>query len=213
MAELQDNDQGKKKKGQKPKPKKMSTRIDMTPMVDLGFLLLTFFILTTTFGKPQIMELNMPVPNENQQKPTQFEGDRTMTILVDKGKMYFYMRAFEVENPPVLTKVSVEDGSLRKEVLDRNRTVYQKVRALQREFQKANYSGKEIDQKREELRINVNEIKKDRNNYGLLVIIKPTSEAEYKDIVVLLDEMNICNVVNYAIVDITPDEEAYLKTK
>lgn len=213
MAELAENDQGKKKKGEKPKPKKQSTRIDMTPMVDLGFLLLTFFILTTTFGKPQIMELNMPVPNKDQQQPTKFEGDRTMTILVDKGKMFFYMGVFTAEAPPALTKVGVDDGTLRKEVLERNRGVYQKVRALQREFQKANYSGKVIDEKREELRVNINEIKKDKNNNGLLVIIKPTSNAEYKDIVVLLDEMNICNVVNYAIVDITADEEEYLKTK
>ncbi len=211
MAELQEGGQGKKRPGEKPKPKKQSTRIDMTPMVDLGFLLLTFFILTTTFGKPQIMELNMPVPEQENADRTKFQDP--MTILLDKGKMYYYMGVFTPEAPPALTKVSLNDGTLRSEVLEKNKTVYQKVRALQREFQKANYTGEELKVKREELRTNTNEIKKDKSNKGLLVIIKPTADAEYKDVVVLLDEMNICNVVNYALVDITPEEEAYLKTK
>ena len=69
MAEVQQGGGGGHKKGDKVRAKKMSTKIDMTPMVDLAFLLLTFFLLTTTFNKPKTMEVNMPdkVDDESQQ--------------------------------------------------------------------------------------------------------------------------------------------------
>ena len=57
MAEIAD-DGGGHKKGGKKRAKKQSTKIDMTPMVDLGFLLLTFFVLTSTFSKPKSMEIS-----------------------------------------------------------------------------------------------------------------------------------------------------------
>lgn len=63
---------------------KTSTRIDMTPMVDLAFLLLTFFVLTATFSKPAAIELNMPVKGD----PTGVKN--TLTLLVNKSDTVFY---------------------------------------------------------------------------------------------------------------------------
>jgi biopolymer transport protein ExbD len=51
---------GRKKHGKKKSKKRVSIRIDMTPMVDVAFLLLTFFMLTTVFRKPQTLEINLP---------------------------------------------------------------------------------------------------------------------------------------------------------
>src|ERR1039458_2325664 len=61
MAEIDTSKGGGHKKGKKKRSKKASTRVDLTPMVDLAFLLVTFFMMTTTFSKPQTMEINMPV--------------------------------------------------------------------------------------------------------------------------------------------------------
>ncbi|MCB0696992.1 MAG: biopolymer transporter ExbD, partial [Chitinophagaceae bacterium] len=69
MAEMEVADKGGKKKGPGVKKgKKLSTRVDLTPMVDLGFLLITFFMFTTTLSKPKTMEINMPYKDENIQE-------------------------------------------------------------------------------------------------------------------------------------------------
>ena len=65
----------------------MSTRIDMTPMVDLAFLLLTFFMLTTTFAKPYTMELTMPVKSN---EPSSVKQSEAMTIMLGKNHRVYY---------------------------------------------------------------------------------------------------------------------------
>jgi biopolymer transport protein ExbD len=64
MAEIIQEEKGKK--GGKRRPKKQSTRIDMTPMVDLMCLLITFFMLTTAFSKPKVMVITMPEKDQNR---------------------------------------------------------------------------------------------------------------------------------------------------
>lgn len=90
MAEVQSNEQdsGKGGKHKKVRAKKQSTHIDMTPMVDLAFLLLTFFMMTTTFGKPKTMEINMPVKPENE---TKTEVNNAVTVLLSgDNNIYWY---------------------------------------------------------------------------------------------------------------------------
>ncbi|GAA3981403.1 biopolymer transporter ExbD [Hymenobacter antarcticus] len=86
MAEIQQQAAGSHKPG-KRRAKKMSTRIDMTPMVDLAFLLLTFFMLTTTFARPYQMELNMPVKSKVD---TPVKESNAMTVLLGKGHQVHY---------------------------------------------------------------------------------------------------------------------------
>ncbi|WP_188561208.1 ExbD/TolR family protein [Hymenobacter frigidus] len=86
MAEIQQQAAGSHRPG-KRRAKKMSTRIDMTPMVDLAFLLLTFFMLTTTFARPYQMELNMPVKSKVD---TPVRESTAMTILLGKGHRVHY---------------------------------------------------------------------------------------------------------------------------
>lgn len=91
MAEISQGGGGGSKDG-KVRVKKASTRIDMTPMVDLAFLLLTFFILTTTLNKPQTMELNMPEKPKAEDKQPEVNEKKVVTLILGPNdKIYWYM--------------------------------------------------------------------------------------------------------------------------
>ena len=88
MAEIASSGGGDK--GGKIRAKKASTKIDMTPMVDLGFLLITFFMLTTTLSRPVTMQLNMPDKTDDQQK-SEVKMSETLTVCPGPdGKVYYY---------------------------------------------------------------------------------------------------------------------------
>ena len=102
MAEIQEKaDSGK---GGKKRAKKMSVHLDMTPMVDLAFLLLTFFMLTTTFSKPQTMEINMPVKEENLEDQMPVKASNALTIVLAENDklLYFFGLGDPADNPEVL---------------------------------------------------------------------------------------------------------------
>jgi biopolymer transport protein ExbD len=88
MADIDTSQGDGKKKG----AKKVSTKVDMTPMVDLAFLLITFFMLTTTFNTPKIMQVMMPDKTEKDpEKRDQAQGDCSVIVLGDKNdKLYWY---------------------------------------------------------------------------------------------------------------------------
>ena len=75
------------KAGKKPRARKHSFHLDMTPMVDLAFLLLTFFMLTTTFAKPRVMPLTMPVPGKDKAKVASRDA---LTIVLGKNHQVHY---------------------------------------------------------------------------------------------------------------------------
>ena len=90
-------DSGHKKGPGVKKAKKLSTRVDMTPMVDLGFLLITFFIFTTTMTTPTTLDLNMPKDIKDQKEQTEAKESSVLTILLGKGdQVYYYEGKLEV---------------------------------------------------------------------------------------------------------------------
>lgn len=94
MAELDTSQKGGGHKKGKKKTKKASTRVDLTPMVDLAFLLVTFFMLTTTFSKPQTMEINMPVkpPPGSEQTEQSTKASQTLTVILGGGDKVFWFK-------------------------------------------------------------------------------------------------------------------------
>lgn len=119
MAEIDQSGGGK---GGKQRSKKMSTKIDMTPMVDLGFLLITFFMLTTTLQKPSVMQLNMPDKTDDGKKMDVKASNTLALIAGPKSKVYYFRGDPKDPN----TKVGVTDYTakgLRQVVLENKAAV------------------------------------------------------------------------------------------
>jgi biopolymer transport protein ExbD len=167
MAEMDTSSGGGHKKGPGvKKPKKLSTRVDLTPMVDLGFLLITFFIFTTTMSQPTAMKLFLPKDTEKPEDQNKLKESAALTIMPGKQNQVYY---YEGLDP---SKIQVSNfKAIRDEILDKKRRVDPK---------------------------------------DFMVIIKPTQDASYKNVVDLLDEMTIDEVKRYALVDITPDEYRFV---
>ena len=92
MAEMDTSSGGGHKKGPGvKKSKKLSTRVDLTPMVDLGFLLITFFIFTTTMSQPTTMPLNLPKDTDKPDEQNKLKESAAFTVMPGKNdKVYYY---------------------------------------------------------------------------------------------------------------------------
>nr|WP_309756790.1 biopolymer transporter ExbD [Flavobacterium sp.] len=124
MAELNTGDDGGKKGG-KVRSKKSNSKVDLTAMVDLAFLLITFFMLTTTLSKPQSMPLGLPDKDEDDTKNKDIKVDenRTLTVLLaDNDKMVYYMGLLASPKIPP-TDISYGKEGIRKELLKRKKSV------------------------------------------------------------------------------------------
>ena len=123
MAELNTGDGGGKKGG-KVRSKKSGSKVDLTAMVDLAFLLITFFMLTTTLSKPQSMSLGLPdKEDDKKEKPIKVDENRTLTVLLgDNNKMFYYMGllATPIAGPK---EISYGKEGIRKELLKRKKSV------------------------------------------------------------------------------------------
>ncbi len=114
MAEISNN---KAAKG-KHKRKVLSTRVDLTPMVDLGFLLITFFIITTTLSKQHAMKLNLPVDGP----PTTTAVSKTVTLILKDNNSVDYYNGNEVDK---VATVSFKDNGLRNMLMNKKKAIKQ----------------------------------------------------------------------------------------
>ncbi|WP_373708978.1 ExbD/TolR family protein [Kaistella sp.] len=111
MADVQVQDKGGK--GGKVRSKKSVPHVDLTPMVDLAFLLITFFMLVTTFNKPNVMDLGLPAkPKENQKPPdTEIDLTNSISLIIGKDNRIFYHQ---------LPREELTEATLKETTFDRN---------------------------------------------------------------------------------------------
>ena len=202
MAEVNTGDGGGHGKPEKKRAKKSSTRIDMTPMVDLAFLLLTFFVLTSTFSKPKAMEINFPADSKDRSKDQKVNNAITFIMTKDNGVFYYNGEFYPPNNkdakpPTELTKTDFSKEGIHKLLLDRYKPTLDAIAILDKRFK-----SKEIVDTTYKRLINLEKGNKD----ALTVLIKADDKAIYKNVIDLIDELNVCLVGKYAVVDMMPTE-------
>lgn len=159
------------------RPVKHQLRIDMTPMVDLGFLLISFFVITTELSKPTAMPLAMPKDG----KGTDLGESYAFTVLLGakEGAWYYYG--------------NWADAVAKEAVLPLNNTTALRQKIQERQQWLDEHPGKE-------------------GRDGLMVLVKSSPEASYKQVVDVLDEMTINQVKKYAVVKPALSELEWVKT-
>lgn len=172
-------DSGHKKGPGVKKAKKLSTRVDMTPMVDLGFLLITFFIFTTTMSTPNTTRLIMPKDEKDPDKQMEVKQSGALTILMGKDNDLFYY-----------------EGQMDASGSNFKSSTYKEIReVIQKKKKDVMLLGRSLGYHADSL---------DRD---LVIVIKPNAEATYKNTVDILDEMTINNIQRFALIDITDTEK------
>lgn len=203
--------------------KKMQTRVDFTPMVDMMMLLITFFMLCTSLAKPQTMNLTMPSNDENisDKDRNAAKASHTVTIYVcGNDKIYHVDGLPKYDDPNCLKETTwgqkgirsvlfnhiTEDGSqpvkdimMAKDALDKKKLA-----------NPAAYPEEVYDAA-------LTKIKKGELETGkvptMTIIIKCTDEASYKNMVDALDEMTICSIGTYVIDKINEQDAKLLASK
>jgi len=136
MAEIESGGGGGKK-GAKVRSKKSSTKVDMTPMVDLAFLLITFFMLTTTLSKPQAKQVFMP-DNSDKTKTTELDDDNAITIVLgENDKLYYYTGA----KKPQVSSTDYSSEGIRTILNKKNKERGDKLMVIIKAMEKSKYKN------------------------------------------------------------------------
>ena len=213
------------------KQKKMTVRVDFTPMVDMLMLLITFFMLCTSLSKPSTMELTMPSNDKNTHEAQKNEAKESHSItiyLTDGNKIFYGNGKPEHDNPNWLkpadwsnTPKGIRYVLQHKQVGDPSTG-----EAISLPFQDMDIAVKELNRKRQadpkaypdsiyqsELAAIKSGTINGKKVSTMTVIIKPTDHASYRNLVDILDEMQISYIGTYVIDKLTDQDKALLAKK
>lgn len=165
--------------------KKENLKIDMTPMLDLIFLLITFFVFTTNMVSPATMDLYVPAPGATPQAT--FESGALTVLIGGEGKLSYYEGKLKGDGSNVVPANALE---LREEIIKRKAEVIANYIPDAGCEAEAVANGKPTD---------------DCKQKKMMILIKPGPDADYGTVVDVLDEMIINKVARYALVE--PDKE------
>lgn len=206
------------------KQKKMDTRVNFTPMVDMMMLLITFFMLCTTLSKPQAMQLTMPSNDENMSKEDKSVTKASYTITLYLGaedKIYYIEGLPEYENPECMKETTWGKDGVRKLLIEHiTEDGFSPVAKVMMAKKKLDKKKAEMGERftKEAYEKELSEIRSGNNVDGekiqtLTVIIKPLDVSTYDNMVQALDEMLVCSIGKYVIDKVNEDDEKLLTLK
>ena len=204
------------------KQKKMNTRVDFTPMVDMMMLLITFFMLCTTLSKPQAMQLTMPSNDKNVQDEDKSatKASHTITIiLAGNDKIYHIDGLPNYEDATCLKETTWGNNGIRKvlreHVTEEGISPVAKIMVAKNELDKKQLSNSKMtDEQYQKALAEIKNGNLDNEKVPTLtIIIKPLDTASYKNMVDALDEMQICCIGKYVIDKINENDQKLLALK
>ena len=189
------------------KQKKMNSRVDFTPMVDMIMLLVTFFMLCTTLQKPQTMQITMPSNKENinDVNRSQVAASKAITIMITENRTLYYFKGKPTDDN--LIKTTFGKDGIRAVLMEANSAAQQEKAKLDAKY--ATMQSSNVQQAEKNKAWYMDQLKEIRNGANTPdVIIKPSDKATYKDLIDVLDEMNICSIGRYVIDKFVPADQA-----
>ena len=209
------------------KQKKMDTRVNFTPMVDMMMLLITFFMLCTTLAKPQAMQLTMPSNDDtkemNEQDKQVTKASHTITLyLCADDKVWYVAGLPNYDDPSCVKQTTYGKDGIEKVLVEHtteegiNPVAKIKLAKKELDAKKNEYNSKMTD---EQYQAALKKLKKGELPTGekiptMTVIIRPLSSATYENMVAALDEMLISNIDKYVIDDVdkmSDDDKALIE--
>lgn len=195
MAQIQENGGGGHGKGDKKRAKKSSTHVDMTPMVDLAFLLLTFFVLTSTFSKPKVLRMIFPekLDDKTQDQKAPEVKDGITLLLTANDKIYYYRGSLKPTTE--LIPIDYTRTGLRKVLVDYNADMLVKLQDIQKRMNKLDEKDTASKRKLDEEVISVQKASKQ------IVLVKNDEGATYRNMIDVMDEFMITQIAKYYVID------------
>jgi biopolymer transport protein ExbD len=148
----------------------------------------------------------MPVKDAKEEEQQKVAASQTMSILLtENDRIIWYMGVDDPTQPPQTNLADfslTSDNSIHKALIERNQMVFNQVQELKMQGDKENWP-------QDTLKARIARAKADKK--GLIVLIKPDDKSRYKNLVDMLDEMSVCSVGRFAIVDISPNELDLIK--
>ena len=173
----------------KVRSKKLSTRVDLTAMVSVSFLLIIFFMVTIELAKPKVIDLSLPERYFDEKWAhvirCGFGADnRTITVLLDENNKIITYSGLLFASTEKPKELDYGKNGIRQELFNKRKII----------LEHAASTG--------------------RPKYGPIVIIKPSKKSNFKNLVDILDEMAIIGIETYAIVpQYTPEESNLLASR